>query len=305
MTCSIAIATHNRLEELQRTLVELRRLDPAPDEVLICADACSDGTEAFVREKHPECKLIVNSQSKGSIGSRDLLFREAKGDLILSLDDDSHPVERDFLRQIKAMFNATPELAVATFPQLSEEFPESLNQTNFGSPSWVGTFTSSGAVIRRSTFLALGGYPTFFHHGYEEPDFALRCIASGYKVRLETSLHVRHRYSKIERNEIRTHHFHARNELWSVLMRCPAPQFLAVALFRWVRQFGYACKRGPRWMASEPVWWSKCLIGIGRCLDERKPIPWEQYRQWMDLVRHPQKAAPLVNPLPTQQESLP
>jgi len=290
MSLSIAIATHNRREDLKTTLAELARLRPAPHEILICADACSDGTEDFLRDAHPDCRVIVNSTSQGSIGSREALFHCAKGDLILSLDDDSYPVESDFIARIVEIFEAVPELAVATFPQFSDEYPETLNQTDFGPSLRVGSFTSSAAVIRRKVFLELGGYPAFFHHCYEEPDFALRCIAAGYQVRLETSLHVRHRYSGIERNEMRTHHYQARNELWSVLMRCPAPQLFAVAPFRWARQFAYARKRGIGWMLREPVWWANCIAGISRCLKARSPISWDHYRNWMELVRRPQPA---------------
>ena len=287
LTCAIAITTHNRIEDLKATLAEILRLRPAPDELLVCVDACTDGTEAFLREHYPQCRLLVNPVSMGSVGSRDALFRKAESDLILSLDDDSHPVETDFIEQVCLLFESTPRLAVATFPQRSDEYPESLAQSDFGPRQWVGSFTSSGAAIRRGVFLELGGYPAVFHHAYEEPDFALRCIAAGYRILSETSLHIRHCYSGVQRNEMRTHHFHARNELWSVFMRCPLPQCFGVALFRLIRQFGYASKRGLCWVLQEPAWWGDCLSGIGDCMVSRKPLPWSCYREWMRLVRHP------------------
>jgi hypothetical protein len=60
-----------------------------------------------------------------------------------------------------------------------------------------------------------------------------------------------------------------------------------VALFRLARQFGYAWKRGWSWVLREPAWWLAALQGAGRCLRERKPLPWEKYRAWMELVRTP------------------
>lgn len=42
---AICIATHNRRDELIRTLGVLAGLDPAPDEVLVAADGCTDGTD--------------------------------------------------------------------------------------------------------------------------------------------------------------------------------------------------------------------------------------------------------------------
>ena len=63
MRVSIMITTSNRLEELQRTLQILGKLDPAPDEVLITADACTDGTVEFVSAM-PNVNFIVNETSK-------------------------------------------------------------------------------------------------------------------------------------------------------------------------------------------------------------------------------------------------
>src|SRR5450756_2292071 len=88
MKISVMITTHNRLSDLQRTLAVLAQLDPAPLEVLITADGCTDGTEEFVQTEYPEAKLIINSFGRGSVASRDRMMREASGDLVLSLDDD-------------------------------------------------------------------------------------------------------------------------------------------------------------------------------------------------------------------------
>ena len=59
-TCAISIATHNRLPELQRTLGVVAGLQPQPDEILICADGCTDGTADFIREHCPKARLIEN-----------------------------------------------------------------------------------------------------------------------------------------------------------------------------------------------------------------------------------------------------
>ncbi len=86
---------------------------------------------------------------------------------------------------------------------------------------------------------------------------------------------------------MRTHQRHARNELWSVLMRCPLLQLPAVAVFRAARQFGYACRRGFAWAVREPKSWFAFLRGIPRCLAARAPVPWRRYLAWMRLLRNP------------------
>lgn len=284
---AICIATHNRRADLTRTLREVARLDPQPAEILVAADGCTDGTPEFVVKEYPAIHLITHPEARGSIPSRNELAAACASEVFLSLDDDSHPIETDFISQLAQIFGDNPALAIASFPQRTDEFPATLEQVDFGPSHFTGTYANSGAAIRRAVFRELGGYPDFFRHAYEEPDFALRCCAAGWQVRHETSLTIRHHFTSVERDEMRTHQRHARNELWSVVMRCPAPQCVAVALFRLVRQGGYAARRGFSWLVREPQWWRQCLAGMPCCRAARCPLPWKKYRAWMQLARHP------------------
>lgn len=283
----ITIATHNRREELARTLVQLAQLDPAPDEILVCADGCHDGTADFVRENHPHIRLVLHETARGSIPSRNELAHACSCEVFVSLDDDSYPIDADFIARVRAAFAQAPRLAVLSFAQRSDEFPASLTAADFGQSAFVASYANSGAAIRREAFTRLGDYPDFFFHAYEEPDFALRCVCDGWQVRYDPGLLVRHHFTTAQRNEIRTHHRHARNECWSLLMRCPAPQLFGVLLFRIARQLGYALRRGPAWVMREPQWWWSMIQGAGRALRERKPLPWARYVAWMRLARTP------------------
>jgi len=287
LTCGIMLPTHNRLEDLQRTLAVIAQLDPPPDEVLITADACSDNTAEWVRASFPSWRLIVNQTARGSIVSRATMARASTSDLLLSIDDDSYPLEGDAIARLRRLFAEHPRLAVASFPQRSDEAPESLSVASFGPPRFDGTYVNCACAFRRQVMLELGGPFEPFWHAYDEPDFTLRCVSAGWQVRFDPVLTIRHHFSGANRNEVRVHHLHARNELWSVLLRCPAPQLVAVALFRAARQFGYACRRGVAWVIREPRWWMECLAGAGSCLAERRPVKWRAYLEWMRLVRHP------------------
>ena len=148
------ITTSNRLRELQRTIHMLQKLDPAPDEFLITADGCTDGTVEFVRSTLPDVKLIVNQPARGSVASRDRMMRDARGELVLALDDDSYPEQSDCIARIVPFFKQRPKLAVLHFPQRTDEYPETLAQTNFDSNEHLTrSFANSGAVLRRSTYL--------------------------------------------------------------------------------------------------------------------------------------------------------
>jgi GT2 family glycosyltransferase len=283
MSVSVMITTRNRIEELRRTWRALQQLDPPPLEVLITMDGCTEEMVAVVNAESPEARLFVNRSALGSVASRDRMMREAQGDLVLALDDDSYPEQLDCIARIVRTFEEHPNLAVLHFPQRTDEYPETLAQTDFGPERLTRTFSNSGAVLRRSTYLQLPGFESHFFHAYEEPDYALQCVAAGYNVLFSPVITIRHHYSGQARDEIRTHHRHARNEFWSTLIRCPFPFVLGIPAWRVFSQFRYACKRGWSWILREPLWWCQALAGIPYCLRKRRPVAWAGYKRWLSL----------------------
>lgn len=284
---SVCIPTHNRQADLARTLAELRRLDPPPDEIVVLADGCTDGTEEFVRREHPGIRLLSNPTAVGCVVGRNLLLDAAAHEIVLGLDDDSYPLEDDFIARLRVVFAENPRMAVASFPQRTNEFPESLTASDFGPTRFAGTFVNCACAFRRSVFQELGGYPGFFLQSYDEPDYSLRCLAAGWEVMHHTTLTVRHHFTPQLRNEMRTHQRHARNEFWSVLLRAPWWLIAPVALFRLVRQFRYAWSRGLGWAVREPKWWWAALAGAPRAWAQRRPVRSQAYRAWMCLIPRP------------------
>jgi GT2 family glycosyltransferase len=280
---SVMITTRNRLESLQRTCQVLERLDPRPKQVLVTVDGYSVEMVSFLRRYHSNFCMIVNDTAYGSVASRAAMMSVAEGDLVLALDDDSYPEQSDCIARIVAFFEQRPKLAVLHFPQRTDEYPETLAQTNFGAEHLTRSFANSGAVLRRTTYLELPGFEPRFFHMYEEPDYALQCVAAGYEVLFSPVITIRHHYSGQARDEIRVHHRHARNEFWSTLMRCPFPFALGIAGWRVFSQFRYACKRGWSWVIREPSWWWQALGGVPYCVRKRRPVSWAGYKRWLRL----------------------
>lgn len=285
MTFSIMITTRNRCDDLRRTLERLQQLQPAPLEVLVCADGCTDDTVSFVSTHFPAVRFRVHAQGLGSVGSRDRLLREAKGDWVLSLDDDSYPVADDFFARVQAIVDSHPEAAVITFPELRDVGFASARMTPESPGHYVSAYPNCAALMRREFYLCQPGFPPPFVHTYEEPDYALQCYAAGAAVWFEPSLTIRHHLSARNRSSYAFHHQNARNELWSVWMRCPWPWLPIVALFRVWRQFRYAITEGWSWAVREPLWWGKALAGIMACCRQRRPVAWARYLAWMKLAR--------------------
>jgi len=286
MTFGIMITTRNRSSDLRRTLQRVIELNPPPDEVWICADGCTDDTVAMVKTVCPNASLLVNETGIGSIGSRDRMLRSMTADWVLSLDDDSYPLDVAFFAKVTDVIANHPEVSVFTFPeQRDTEVYASPSKTPETPGHYVSAYPNCAALMNRSDYFRVGGYPTFFFHNYEEPDYALQLCGVGKHVWFEPSLTIRHHLSAANRSLIRNHHLNARNELWSVWMRCPWPWLPIVSLFRILRQFQYACSQGLEWVVKEPFWWIIALNGVPRCVKQRNAIPWNRYWAWMRLAR--------------------
>ena len=279
------IATKNRLEELKRTLAHVFDMIPAPDEVLVTADGCDDGTVEFLKLEYPVVRLTVNPISMGSVFSRAAMMDQAQSDLILALDDDSYPEQTDCIERLKRLFNDNRRLAIATFPQRTDEYPNSLQQTDFGVLRPIRSFPNSGACLRVSIYRKLPGFEPMFFHMYEEPDYALQCIANEWDVMFVPDITVRHHWTSNQRSELRNHQRHARNEFWSTVIRCPFPQLLFFCSFRAFRQMTFSLRYGGIfWMVKEPVWWAQALLGLPHVMGRRRPVSWEGYKKWLKTV---------------------
>jgi GT2 family glycosyltransferase len=280
------ITTRNRCAELRQTCQRITSMNPAPHEVLICADGCTDGTVALIREEFPQFVLLENSVPQGSVASRDRLLRAATGEIVVSLDDDSTPVDDDFFSRVCDVFLAHPEAAVITFPELRSggSYADS-TATNTSPGHYVSAYANCAAAMRRDFYLRQPGFPPFFVHMYEEPDYALQCYAAGSAVWFEPSLVVYHRQSEVGRAPLQRQHQNARNQMWSVWLRCPWPMIPVVSALRAFSQFRYALSCGFLQAMQEPVWWFQALAGIAKCIRARRAIEWKCYYAWMWLTR--------------------
>lgn len=282
------ITTRNRRADLRNTCKQICSLRPPPDEILVCADGCSDGSADLIRTEFPGLLILENDVPLGSVASRDRMLHSATGDIVVSLDDDSYPLANDFFSRLGAVVFSHPEVAVIAFPELRDGGLFSDAAKADKSPGhYISAYANCAAAMRREQYLRQPGFPSFFVHMYEEPDYALQCYAAGSAVWFEPSLTIRHHVSNSGRDPMKRHRQNARNELWSVWMRCPWPWLPLVSVFRIYRQLRVAYAHGLRWVACEPLWWFEALAGTGKCLKARNPIAWPVYYAWMRLARKP------------------
>ena len=71
-------------------------------------DGCTENVVQAVKAELPQARVFVNQIGLGSVASRDRMMREARGDFVLALDDDSYPEQLDCMSRIVPFLNSGP-----------------------------------------------------------------------------------------------------------------------------------------------------------------------------------------------------
>ena len=108
---AVVIPTHNRCELLRRTLSRTLSLMRDGTSVVVFADACTDGTLSMLKGEFPGVEVVSVNEKVGYAVARNRVFRECGREFVLSLDDDSWPLDADFGGIIRRQFARVPEAA--------------------------------------------------------------------------------------------------------------------------------------------------------------------------------------------------
>lgn len=285
MLVSYMIATKNRKDELLKTLESCFAQDYPHKEVHVVDDGSTDGTSEMVRARFPETVLTRNDTSLGSIASRNQIFARAKGDVLIGFDDDSRFMSQDATNRVAERFARESDLGLLEFQDIGPEYPQRIQPGpgRLQGERHTASFGAGRYAIRRAVLEKAGDFVPFFWHAYEEPDLAIRVWDAGFRCLQWNEILVWHEFSAVNRNERRTHFFHARNELLSNWMRTPWSYVLPLTCWRMFSQWRYSFRRG--WWTVEPsVWWA-ALRMLPLALRNRRPVRSESFRRCLALNR--------------------
>ena len=222
------VPTFDPRPELRLVLDELAR---APvDEVIVIENGPNpelEGVEEGIRVLRPGRNL--------GIASRNLAAREAQGELLLMLDDDSYPLPGCVEALVEA-FERDPRLGAAgglvrdVDLETGVENERGTNTFDF----WLGDparpdaevpaffFPAGACMIRREALLAVGGFFEGFFHTHAEIDLATRMIAAGWDVRYVPSARFVHLKAKVGRDKAEMLRLRIRNQVWYFYRHFPA-----------------------------------------------------------------------------------
>jgi len=135
------------------------------------------------KEKFPKTKIISSWPKTGPADKRDIGAKQAKGEILAFLDDDSYP-DKDWLRNALKIFKESNEISGVCGPTLTPS-NDNLGQKASGYvwSSWLGSggagsyrcviasrreiddYPTVNFLVRKKDFLAVGGFNSHFWPG--------------------------------------------------------------------------------------------------------------------------------------------
>ncbi|KAB2965550.1 MAG: glycosyltransferase, partial [Thermoanaerobaculia bacterium] len=215
---SVLIVSWNgrhHLEECLGPLFEQRRGAGAELEILVLDNGSSDGTSAWLAARFPEARVVASPVNLGFAAGNNLLAREASGDLLLLLNNDTRPEPRLLSAFIDSWRAAPPDVAalagrlldwngarldfgrgIATFDghAFALDQGRELGEARVPRPGEELLFGCGGNLLAaRRSFLAAGGFDESYFAYYEDVDLGWRLWAGGERILACPEAAARHR----------------------------------------------------------------------------------------------------------------
>jgi GT2 family glycosyltransferase len=225
---AVVVITHQRRDELLRSLALLRDLPERPH-VVVVDNGSTDGTAEAVRTLFPEVDLVASPVNLGAVG-RNVGVARLTTPYVAFCDDDTW-WEPGSLRAAADVLEAHPRLAVVTARILVEPggredpiVPE-LRDSPVPGADWLpgpalGSFLAGASVLRREAFLEVGGFSERLWLGGEEELMAGDLAAAGWELCYLPDLTVHHQASRARDPHLRRRDG-IRNTLWTTWLRRP------------------------------------------------------------------------------------
>ncbi|MGH9557038.1 MAG: glycosyltransferase family 2 protein [Terriglobales bacterium] len=220
---SVVMLSYRRRNELTKGLESVRRQTYEPKEILVVDNNSGDGTPAFLAQEFPDVQVLGMSENLGC-GGRNRGVEKARGEFVVTLDNDVRFESPDELEKIALAFAERPQAAVLVFKVLRENTGRLLlrdwchprSYAEYADREFETWFIAEGAcAFRRQDFLGAGGYYEPFFIGGEGWDLALRLVDRDRTILYRPEIHVQHAMAAETRSGRRPYYFMTRNYIWT------------------------------------------------------------------------------------------
>lgn len=200
MKASILIVSKDRKAELRKTILILEKyISKEYHEILIFLDNPIDGSEKLQQE-FTWIHWEISTETYGASKARSLLYRKAKGDILIGFDDDSHPLQHDFIERTSHLFRSRQNLGLIAYREIKGVYgkeeqipPDPLSgREDFLTRDFLGC----GFAIRKNVYNKTRGFPEWIDIYGEEVCLALEVLDVGYDLLYTYNIAVNHRVNR-------------------------------------------------------------------------------------------------------------
>ena len=209
LSVSIIIATANRAESLDRTLLSLRQIRYPNFEVLVVDGPSHDNT-AEIAAKHADYIRYIPCTRANLSAARNIGIAYAKGDIIVFIDDDAIP-EPDWLDLLVAPYQDPNIISVGGFirDQAGIDFQckyvvadrygnsksyETLDGVTLDSNNYF-SMTGTNFSTRRKNLVEIGGFDEEYIYFLDETDVNLRMADRGWEAVVVPKAEIHHKFA--------------------------------------------------------------------------------------------------------------
>jgi GT2 family glycosyltransferase len=214
---TVAIPSWNGKQHLATCLPALaaQRAPGVPWRVVVLDNGSSDGSVAWLRAAHPGVEVIESPSNLGFCVAMNRLVAASDADAVALLNNDTRP-EPDWLQALHAALASAPDDVAAVSGRIVDWGGERLDfgrglmtfdghafQLDYQRPLALARCPAAGdellfacggnMLVRRETFLALGGFDEDYFAYLEDVDLGWRMWSAGHRVVAAPDAMIHHR----------------------------------------------------------------------------------------------------------------
>jgi GT2 family glycosyltransferase len=239
---SIIIAHHNKKEFLEKCLSSLLRQTYQTIEIILVDNGSTDGSVDYIKRKFPSVKIVRCKENLGFAKANNIGIKEAKGDLIATLNNDTEVVP-NWIYELVKVINSGEKVGMCSSKILFMKNPTMINSTGINvsrsGACWdrgmseydIGQYQSvenvfgpcgCAAMYKREMLEEIGLFDEDFYAYAEDVDLAFRGRLAGWECLYVPKAVVYHLHGGTAGyNSDYTVYYGDRNIIWNAFKNFP------------------------------------------------------------------------------------
>ncbi len=237
---SIVIPNWNGAHHLAVCLNALRTQSYAHVEVILVDNGSTDGSQALVTEHYPEVRLLALDRNLGLTGGNNAGFRAARGEILISLNNDTE-ADPDFVDALVAAMLEHPQAGMVAAKMLLFDRRDHIHSAGdgygvdgipfnrgvwqrdegqFDQPGWIFGGCGGAVAYRRAMLDDVGLFDESFFMYCEDVDLNWRSQLAGWRCWYTPDAVVYHKLSATGGGPLASF-YTGRNTLWVITKDYP------------------------------------------------------------------------------------